>query len=48
MRFNEAVQAYNTYRRKFPSNLYASAFDFPEKPYFASTPGAEEPPTVEF
>ena len=47
-RFNEAVQSYNTYRRQFPSNLYAKAFDFSEKPYFESTPGAEEPPTVEF
>ncbi len=47
-RFNETVQAYNTYRRQFPNNLYAKAFDFGDKPYFESTPGAEEPPTVEF
>ncbi len=47
-RFNEAVQAYNTYRRQFPGTLYARAFDFADKPYFESTPGAEEPPTVEF
>ena len=47
-RFNEAVRAYNTYRRQFPSNLYAKAFDFGDKPYFESTPGAEEPPKVEF
>lgn len=47
-RFNEAVQAYNTTRRQFPSLLYAKAFDFGEKAYFQSTPGAEEPPKVEF
>lgn len=47
-RFNEVVKEYNTYRRQFPSNLYAKAFDFGDKPYFESTPGAEEPPTVEF
>lgn len=47
-RFNEAVQTYNTYRRQFPSNLYAKAFDFDDKPYFESTPGAEAPPKVDF
>lgn len=47
-RFNEAVQAYNTARRQFPTLLYAKAFDFEEKAYFAAKPGAEEPPKVEF
>ena len=47
-RFNEAVQAYNTARRQFPTLLYAKAFDFEDKPYFESTPGAEEPPKVDF
>lgn len=47
-RFNEAVQAYNTARRHFPTMLYAKAFDFTEKAYFAATPGAAEPPKVEF
>ncbi len=47
-RFNEAVQAYNTTRRQFPSVLYAKAFDFQEKAYFEATPGTEEPPAVEF
>jgi LemA protein len=47
-RFNEAVQAYNTARRQFPTILYAKAFEFDEKAYFAATPGAEEPPKVEF
>ena len=47
-RFNEAVQAYNTARRQFPTMLYAKAFDFVDKAYFAATPGAAEPPKVEF
>jgi LemA protein len=47
-RFNEAVQAYNTARRQVPTNLYAMAFGFEEKAYFAASPGAEEAPKVEF
>ena len=47
-RFNEAVQSYNTSRRQFPTLLYAKAFDFAERAYFQSTPGAEEPPKVDF
>lgn len=47
-RFNEAVQAYNTARRQVPTNLYAMAFGFEEKTYFAASPGAEEAPKVEF
>ena len=47
-RFNEAVQSYNTARRQFPTMLYAKAFDFADKAYFTSTPGAEEPPKVDF
>ena len=47
-RFNEAVMSYNTARRQFPTMLYAKAFDFGEKAYFAASPGAEEPPMVEF
>ena len=47
-RFNEAVQSYNTARRQVPTNLYAMAFGFDEKTYFAATPGSEEPPKVEF
>ena len=47
-RFNEAVQSYNTARRQVPTNLYAMAFGFDDKTYFAATPGSEEPPKVEF
>jgi LemA protein len=47
-RFNEAVRAYNTYRRQIPGSLYAGTFDFAEKPYFQSASGAEEAPAVQF
>src|SRR5215468_8549507 len=34
MRYNEAVQQYNTARRQFPANLTAKAFSFKEYPLF--------------
>lgn len=49
MRYNEAAQAYNTQRLRFPTNLFASMFGFKEKAYFkAITPGAERAPAVNF
>ena len=47
-RFNEAARAYNTSRRRFPTNLVAGVMGFGEKSYFESTSGSEEPPKVEF
>lgn len=47
-RFNEAVQAYNTRVKTFPTVIYAGIFGFREKPYFTATPGAETPPKVQF
>ena len=47
-RFNEAVQAYNTAVKSFPAVFYAPMLGFREKPYFASKPGAETPPAVQF
>lgn len=47
-RFNEAAQAYNTYRRRFPQVFLASPLGFPERPYFQATPGVERPPRVNF
>jgi LemA protein len=46
--FNQAVQAYNTAIKSFPTVFYASALGFKERPYFAATPGAETPPKVQF
>src|SRR2546426_9739028 len=48
MRFNEAVQAYNTAVKRFPTVLVAGTFGFQSKPYFRSTEGAEAPPKVQF
>ena len=47
-RFNEAAQTYNTARRRFPAALFAGMFGFDEKPYFASAPGADQAPAVDF
>lgn len=46
--FNETVKAYNTYIRKFPSNLIAGMFKFEEKGYFEADKGSEKAPTVDF
>jgi LemA protein len=47
-KFNDAVQAYNAYIRKFPKNLIAGMFDFEKKGYFESAEGSDVAPTVEF
>jgi LemA protein len=47
-RFNEAAQAYNTARRRFPAVLIAGMLGFDERPYFAAQEGAEAAPRVEF
>lgn len=46
--FNEAVQAYNSKLRSFPTNIFASIFGFSKKPYFQAAAGAEDAPKVEF
>jgi len=48
MKFNEVAQAYNTYRRSFPSNIFAGIFGFTEKAYFKAVAGAEKAPSVQF
>lgn len=48
MNFNEAVQDYNAYIRKFPNNLTASMFGFEKKAYFKADEGAKEVPKVSF
>ena len=49
MRYNERVQAYNTSRRQFPSNITASIFGFKEDyPLFNAPPEAERVPKVDF
>jgi LemA protein len=50
MRFNEAAQAFNTRRLRFPTFLIANLFGdrFREKPYFKAQEGAEQAPKVQF
>jgi LemA protein len=49
MRFNEAAQAFNTRRNRFPAVIVAGFFSkFAEKPYFKAQPGAETAPKVKF
>jgi len=48
MRYNETVQAYNTLRRKFPSNVTASIFSFGEYPYYEVPDSAKVTPKVNF
>jgi LemA protein len=47
-RFNEAVQAYNTAIKRFPAVMFAGMFGHAPRPYFASAPGAETAPVVDF
>ena len=46
--YNTAVTRYNSKRRKFPSNIIASIFNFEEKPLYKASDGAKEVPSVDF
>lgn len=48
MRYNERVQAYNTLRRQFPTNITAALFGFKEYPFFQAPPEAKPVPRVNF
>ncbi len=48
MKFNESVQAYNTYIRRFPAAVFAGMFGFEKKAPFEAQEGAEVAPKVEF
>ena len=50
MRFNEAAQAFNTRRNRFPAVLIAGFFGskFADKPFFKAQAGAETAPKVKF
>ena len=48
MRYNEAVQAYNTSRRQFPANITAKVFGFEEHALFEAPPEAKVAPKVDF
>ena len=47
-RYNDAVRAFNTTVKRFPTNLIASLFDFEARDYFDVPEEATAVPTVEF
>lgn len=46
--FNDAVNEYNSYIRRFPTNLFAGIFGFSPRGYFQSAAGSEKAPEVKF
>ena len=48
MRYNEAVQTYNTSRRRFPANLTNKMFSFKDYPFFEAPEAARAVPKVSF
>ncbi len=47
-RYTEVVNDYNIAIKKFPTNIYASWFDFTAKPQFKAGEGASKAPEVNF
>ena len=47
-KFNDKVNDYNSYIRRFPNNIIAGMFNFDKKGYFKATEGADKAPDVEF
>ncbi|MCB2194910.1 MAG: LemA family protein [Bacteroidetes bacterium] len=47
-KFNNSAQAFNTFIKQFPKNIYANMFGFEEKAYFKAQENASEAPKVEF
>ncbi len=48
MRYNEQVQIYNVLVKRFPTNLYASMFNFKDAPYYPVSAAAKVAPKVDF
>lgn len=46
--YNDAVTAYNTSIRTYPTKLLAGIFGFDAEPYFEAADGAQQVPTVDF
>ena len=47
-KFNEMVEVFNVYLRKFPTNIIAGMFGFEKKGYFQAAAGSEKAPEVKF
>ncbi len=48
MRYNDVARQYNTYIRRFPSNIFAVLFGFDRISLFEAAAGADQSPSVEF
>lgn len=48
MRYNQEVQQYNVMVKRFPTNLYAAAFNFHDAPYYQIPEAAKAVPKVDF
>jgi LemA protein len=48
MDYNNAVQAYNTKIRSFPTSIIANMFGFKEREYFKADEAAKTVPKVDF
>lgn len=46
--YNTTVTEYNTKRRKFPTSIISSLFNFDEKPLYKASEGAQNVPSVDF
>lgn len=46
--FNDAVNDYNAFIRRFPNNITASIFGFEKRAYFKAEEGADTAPKVDF
>lgn len=46
--FNDVVQDYNSYIRKFPQVIFSGMFGFTQKGYFEAVTGADKAPEVKF
>jgi LemA protein len=47
-RYNDTIQVYNTTAKRFPTNLVAMLFRFPERTYFEAPEAARAAPQVNF
>lgn len=47
-RYNDQVRSFNVMLRRFPTNLYASMFNFEAAPYYAVPESAKAVPRVDF
>ena len=48
MRYNEEVQRYNVLVKRFPTNLYATIFNYKEAPYYEVSEAQKQVPKVDF